>query len=176
MCVKLHDGRLLFGGSAHIAAIHHVEDGNGNNHDRDNGRAVECQEVHEGQVGGGADHDVRRVADERCRTADVGGHDLGDGKDSGDNAEQHHDYPRVALRYLRCSNSDVFEYARILNYGNEYHHAYQDAQRAEVDVLHAGIETEDTSQDEHNGARKRGDRTVDLFRDDQREHHNEDHY
>ena len=28
---------------------------------------------------------------------------------------------------------------------------------------------------EHNGARKRGDRTVDLFRDDQREHHNEDH-
>ena len=207
VCVKLHDGRLLFGGSAHIAAIHHVEDGNGNNHDRDNGRAVECQEVHEGQVGGGADHDVRRVADERCRTADVGGHDLGDeerhgaqfehlancegngadkqyrsdvvqerGKDSGDNAEQHHDYPRVALRYLRCSNSDVFEYARILNYGNEYHHAYQDAQRAEVDVLHAGIETEDTSQDEHNGARKRGDRTVDLFRDDQREHHNEDHY
>ena len=98
------------------------------------------------------------------------------GKNSGDNAEQHHDYPRVALRYLRCSNSDVFEYARILNYGNEYHHAYQDAQRAEVDVLHAGIETEDTSQDEHNGARKRGDRTVDLFRDDQREHHNEDHY
>lgn len=52
---------------------------------------------------------------------------------------------------------------RILNYGNEYHHAYQDAQRAEVDVLHAGIKTEDTCQDEHNGARKRGDRTVDLF-------------
>ena len=78
VCVKLHDGRLLFGGSAHIAAIHHVEDGNGNNHDCDNGRAVECQEVHEGQVGGGADHDVRRVAAGRCRTADVGGHDLGD--------------------------------------------------------------------------------------------------
>ena len=31
MSVELHDGGLLFGGSAHVATVHHIEDGNGNN-------------------------------------------------------------------------------------------------------------------------------------------------
>ncbi len=35
------------------------------------GRAVDCQEVKEREACGGADHDVRRVADERCGATNV---------------------------------------------------------------------------------------------------------
>ena len=71
MGVQLHDRSLLFGGYAHLLAVHNVEHQQRNKQDDEHGRAVDCQEVKEREACGGADHDVRRVADERCGATNV---------------------------------------------------------------------------------------------------------
>ncbi len=89
--------------------------------------------------------------------------------------EQHHDGTK-GCPSLRARTRWPIEYARILNYGNEYHHAYQHAQRAEVDVLDSRYQTAGYCRMSSNMAPASAATVRWTFSDHQREHHNEDHY
>ena len=90
-------------------------------------------------------------------------------------AEQHHDDPWVTFCCFCRFNRDVLEYTRLFNDRHKDHHTDQNTECAEVDVLHANVERDNASQNKHNGTRKRGSSTMDLFRDDKCEYYDEDH-
>ena len=71
--VQLHDGCHALGRDHHAPAVYHIEQRTDDNHDKDDRRAGRDDEIREAEARLGADHDVRRVADQRRRAADVRG-------------------------------------------------------------------------------------------------------
>src|SRR3990172_22941 len=74
--VQGHDPLAHLGRRPEVVAEEEVEPAQEQGQDEENDRGQVDQEVGEAQVSGAADEDVGRVADERGRAADVGGHDL----------------------------------------------------------------------------------------------------
>ena len=74
--VELHDGLTVLLVCRDLTAVHDVEQADDGSQDDDDRRRIVGDEVGEGVTRGRADHDVGRVADERCRAADVRCQDL----------------------------------------------------------------------------------------------------
>ena len=140
------------------------------------------------------DHDVRRVADQRRRTADIRGEDLreqerhdrdvqliGDGEgdgdhqedrrhiveesreDSRDDAEVDEQAARLRLRGLRRLDGNVIEEPRLGRDADEDHHADEQAERVEVDVMQGRVHRHDACNDHDDGAHHGDDRAMDLL-------------
>lgn len=106
------------------------------------------------------------------------------GENRGQNDEQHHNRPRVALRNLCALDGEVFEHSRLPDNGNKQHHSEQNTQGVEVDGADSELKTgfalfcadlgededhqKDCSDDGNEGA-------MYLFADDERQcHHKND--
>ena len=95
-----------------------------------------------------------------------------DGIDEGrgnarDDGEQHEEHPRVAAARLHRPEGHRFKEARPLHHGDEHHHARQQAEGIEVDVLFQRRVLRDEAAVDHQPAACKGaDRTGDLLRHD----------
>lgn len=71
--IQLHDGCHALGRDHHAPAVYRIEQRTDDDHDKDDRRSGRDDEIREAQTSLGADHDVRRVADQRRRAADIRG-------------------------------------------------------------------------------------------------------
>ena len=71
-----HNGLFVFFGREKAFVPDEVESENQNNHGYGNNRCQFVNEIHKGQLQRRADKNVRRIADEGCRSADVGSEDF----------------------------------------------------------------------------------------------------
>ncbi len=96
-------------------------------------------------------------------------------KHSGEQDEQHHDGPWVALRRPRALDGEVLEHAGLLDHGDEQHHAEQHAERVEVDVRDRDVERHDMQDEQEHCAHDGDERAVHLLaHDDDHGHHEDD--
>ena len=150
-----------------------------------------------------ANHDVRRVADQRRRSANVRCNDLREeirhgielqdlcdaernghheqhrshiieegGKHRRDDAQIDQNTTRLRLCRLRRRNRHVVEQPRLLRHADEHHHADEQTERLKVNVVQCRLLREDAEQHHEHRADHRGDRAVNLLRDNHHIHHN----
>ena len=74
--VQLHDRLHALGRDNHAAAVYDIIKSADDDHNNDTRRAGSHNEVREAEARLGADHDIRRVADEGRRAADIRGENL----------------------------------------------------------------------------------------------------
>ena len=95
-------------------------------------------------------------------------------KNSGEQDEQNHDGPWVALRRPRAFDGEKFEHAGLLDHGDEQHHAQKHAERVEVDMRDRDIERHDVQDEQEHCAHDGDERAVHLLGHDDDHGHHED--
>ena len=78
------------------------------------------------------------------------------------------------FRHLRCPDGDEIEEPGLARDGDDDHHADQESERVEIDVVDGCLLCHDARDDHEERADHRDDRAVDLLRDDHRIHRDED--
>ena len=206
LLVHLHQLRLQFRRRDETLAVDRGHDEQHDRHTDDRNRRKmldehdECQLLHRA-----ADHDVRWIADQRRRAADVRRDDLREeirhGVELQDlrDAERHghhekhgrhvvkecrehrrnhaeidKDAARLRLRRFCCLDCHVVEQPRLLRYTDEHHHADEQPERLKVHMMQCDLLREDAEQHHEHRADHRGNRSVNLLRDNHHIHHNKD--
>ena len=80
----------------------------------------------------------------------------------------------VRLRLLCRPDGDEVKQPCLARDGDDDHHADQEPERIEIDVVDGGLLRHDAHDDHEDGADHRDDRAVNLFRDDHRIHRDKD--
>ena len=194
LLIELHDLLTQLVRRVELLAVNHDQKSDRHDEDQDADRREVRDEIHELQADGTADHDVRRIADQGRRAADVRRKDLrdeerldidvellrdaerdrhrqkhrrhvvkkrrADGREERECDEQG-DWLRLDL--LRRPYREVVEESGLTRDVHDDHHAHEESEGVEVNVMNRGLLVDDSEEDHQHGATNTNDGAVNLL-------------